>query len=83
MHVKKKKRHLGKSFLECVAEIVLLLIFFGLGAFVLGWLGVNLETTSMNHELIILLGILIISFVLMVACFLMHFIGKIFKRKDK
>ena len=39
--MKKKPKHLGKSFLECVAEIVLLLIFFGLGAFVLGWLGVN------------------------------------------
>ena len=57
--MKKDKKKIGAVLLEGLAEIVLTLICFGIGAFIVSLFGVNLDSPNIDGDLIILLGIVV------------------------
>ena len=56
---KSKKKFFWRSLLEGLAEIVLTLICFGIGAFIVSLFGVSLDSPNIDGDLIILLGIVV------------------------
>ena len=61
--MKKDKKKIGavllEGLLEGLAEIVLTLICFGIGAFIVSLFGVSLDSPNIDGDLIILLGIVV------------------------
>ena len=57
--MKKDKKKIGAVLLEGLAEIVLTLICFGIGAFIVSLFGVSLDSPNIDGDLIILLGIVV------------------------
>ena len=55
--MKKAKKKIRTVLLEIVAEIVLTLLCFGIGTFIIGLFGVSLDSPNIDGDLIILLGI--------------------------
>ena len=60
------KKKIGEALLEGLAEIVLMLIFFGIGALIFRLFGVNLDSSNLDFELVILFGMLAIVVVTVV-----------------
>ena len=57
--MKKDKKKLKEAFFEGLLEIVLTLIFFGIGALVVSAIGVELDSPNIDFDLIVLLGIIV------------------------
>ena len=57
--MKKDKKRIRDALLEGLIEIVLTLIFFGIGAFIISLFGVRLDSASMDFDLIALIGIIV------------------------
>lgn len=62
--MKKEKRRFREALLEALGELVLTLVFFGIGALVLNLFGIDISFAEADPDLIALLGILAA-----VACF--------------
>ena len=80
-----KKNSMAEGLLEALLEIVVSLICFGIGAFIVSLLGVNLDWASMDGDLMMLLGLLVIAapiaFFLLI-CALVHWLKKTVKNKS-
>ncbi len=57
--MKKDKKKIREVLLEGLAEIVMTLICFGIGALILSLFGVSLELAIIDYELIVLIGIVV------------------------
>ena len=57
--MKKDKKQLGGALLEGLGEIALTLIFFGIGALVIGLFGVKLDSPNIDGDFVILIGIVV------------------------
>ncbi len=81
--MKKDKKKLKEAFLDGLLEIVLTLVFFGIGALIIGAFGIKLDSPSMDFDLIVLLGIVVpvVGFGIVYA--LVKWFKKIIKRKEK
>lgn len=55
--MKKKKIQWRELIGEIVGELVIYLIFFGLGALVMGWFGVDIDADNVDGDLLCLVGI--------------------------
>ena len=77
--MKKDKKKLKEAFFEGLLEIVLTLIFFGIGALVVSAFGVELDSPNIDFDLIVLLGII----VPVLVCALVQWLKKIIKGKQK
>ena len=81
--MKKDKKKLKEVFFEGLLEIVLTLIFFGIGALIVSALGVKLDSPNIDFDLIILLGILVPVVVFGLVCTFVQWLKKIIKGKQK
>lgn len=55
--MKKDKKKLKEAFFEGLLEIVLTLIFLGIGALIVSVFGVELDSPNIDFDLIVLLGV--------------------------
>jgi len=68
---------------EGLLEIVLTLIFFGIGALIVSAFGIKLDSPNIDFDLIILLGILVPVVVFGLVCTFVQWLKKIIKGKQK
>ena len=68
------------TILEIVGEIVLTLIFFGIGALIVRAFGARLDSDGMDDELIILIGIVVFAVIIGIVFALVKLIKKIIKK---
>jgi len=81
--MKKDKRKLKEAFFEGLLEIVLTLIFFGIGAIIFSMFGVELDSKNIDFDLIVLLGIIVPVVVFGLIYALVQWIKKVIKGKQK
>ena len=81
--MKKDKKKLKEAFFEGLLEIVLTLIFFGIGALIVSTFGVELDSPNIDFDLIVLLGIIVPIVVFGLICKLVQWLKKIIKAKQK
>ena len=81
--MKKDKKKLKEAFFEGLLEIVLTLIFFGIGALIFSAFGVKLDSSNIDFDLIILLGIIVSVVVFGLVCTLVQRLKKIIRDKQK
>ena len=81
--MKKDKKKIGAVLLEGLAEIVLTLICFGIGAFIVSLFGVNLDSPNIDGDLIILLGIVVLVVIFGTVHTLVQWFKKIIASKRK
>ena len=81
--MKKDKKKLKEAVFEGLLEIVLTLIFFGIGSLVVSAFGVELDSTNIDFDLIVLLGIIVPVVVCALVCVLVKWLKKIIKCKQK
>ena len=79
--MKKDKKELKEALLEGLLEIVLTLIFFGIGALIFSAFGVKLDSPSIDFDLIVLLGIVVPVVVFGLIFVLVQWLKKIIKGK--
>lgn len=81
--MKKDKKHIGWALLEGLGELVLTLIFLGIGIFVVDLFGVDFESPNIDYDLIILLGVVVFFMNFGIVYALVQFIKKIILGKQK
>ncbi len=81
--MKKDKKKLKEAFFEGLLEILLTLIFFGIGALIFSAFGVELDSPNIDFDLIVLLGIVVPVVAFGIVCSLVHWLKKIIKGKQK
>ena len=81
--MKKDKKKLKEAFLEGILEIVLILIFFGIGALIVSAFGIELDSASIDSDWIILLGIIVLLVVFGLVFALVQWLKKIIGDKQK
>ena len=81
--MKKDKQRLREALLEGLLEIVLTLIFLGIGALIIRLFGVNLGSPNMDGDLILLLGIVVFLVVMGTIVALIQWFKKILGGKHK
>lgn len=73
------KKNKKEKLIEAIVEIVLTLLCLGIGVFVVGMFGVDIESDNLNYDLITLLGLIIFFLIFGVICALVQW----FKKKTK
>ena len=81
--MKKDKKKLKEAFSEGLLEIVLTLIFFGIGVLIVCAFGVELDSSNIDFDLIVLLGIIVPVVVFGLIRSLFQWLKKIIKGKQK
>lgn len=81
--MKKDKKKLKEAFFEGLLEIVLTLIFFGIGALIVSAFGVDLDSPNIDFDLIALLGIIVPIVAFGLVCTLVQWLKKIIEGKQK
>lgn len=81
--MKKDKKRPKEAFFEGLLEIVLTLIFFGIGALIVSAFGVELDSPNIDFDLIVLLGIIVPIVAFGLICKLVQWLKKIIKGKQK
>lgn len=57
--MKKDKKRIRGALVEGLIEVVLTLLCFGIGVFIISLFGVNLDSPNIDGDLIVLLGIVV------------------------
>ena len=81
--MKLNKKKLSEGLLEAILEIVLTLIFFGIGALIISMFGVELDSLDTDSDLIVLLGIVALVVLFGIVYALARFFKKAFGGKRK
>ncbi len=81
--MKREKRKFKEAFFEGLLEIVLTLIFFGIGALVVSAFGDELDSPNIDFDLIVLLGIIVPVVVFGLVHALVQWLKKTIKSKQK
>ncbi|MBR6680113.1 MAG: hypothetical protein IKL59_02510 [Clostridia bacterium] len=79
--MKKDKKKIGEALLEALGELVLMLIFFGIGILIMGLFGVELDSSGLDDELIILIGIIACAVIFAIIWIAVQWIKKIIRIK--
>ena len=81
--MKKDKGKLKEALLEGLLEIVLTLIFFGIGALIVSAFGVEFDSPNFDFDLIVLLGIIVFVVVFGLVYALVQWLKKKIRGKQK
>ena len=81
--MKKDKKKLKEVLFVGLLEIVVTLIFFGIGALIVGAFGVELDSPNIDLDLIILLGLIVFAVVFGIISALVERLKKMSKSKQK
>ena len=81
--MKLNKKKLSEGLLEAILEIVLTLIFFGIGALIISMFGVELDSLDTDGDLIVLIGIIVPIVLFGIVYALARFFKKTFGGKRK
>lgn len=81
--MKNDKQRLREALLEGLLEIVLTLIFFGIGVLIIRLFGIPLDSPNMDGDLILLLGIVVFLVVMGTILALIQWFKKIPGGKHK
>ncbi len=73
------KKNKKEKLIEAIVEIVLTLLCLGIGVFVVGMFGVDIESDNLDYDLITLLGLIIFFLIFGVICALVQW----FRKKTK
>ena len=73
------KKNKKEKLIEAIVELVLTLLCLGIGVFVVGMFGVDIESDNLDYDLITLLGLIIFFLIFGVICALVQW----FKKKTK
>ena len=76
-----KNRKTKEALCEGLLEIILTLIFFGIGALIISAFGIELDAPNIDFDLIVLLGIIVPAVALIFAFALVKWLKKIIKGK--
>lgn len=74
--MKKSKNRIGETLSEAMCELLLTLLFFGIGALVVCLFGVNGDLLAMDFEWIVLIGLAVTALIFGVICLLVRRIKK-------
>ena len=77
--MKKDKKQVKETLFEILCELILTLIFFGIGMFIFSLLGVNLDSPDIDGDLVVLVGIVAFFAIIGISFTLIKWIKK--KRK--
>lgn len=75
------KKYKKEKLIEAIVEIVLTLLCLGIGLFVVGMFGVDIESDNLDYDLITLFGLIIFFLTFGVICALVQWVKK--KTKGK
>ena len=78
--MKKDKKRIAEGLLEGLAELVLTLIFFGIGAYIVSWFGVDFNSPDVDHDLLVLLGIIALAVIVVIVYVLVRWIKKMIRK---
>ena len=81
--MKKDKKKLKEAFFEGLLELVLTVIFFGIGALIFSAFGVELDLPNIDFDLIVLLGIVVLLVSFGIVYSLVQWMKKIIKGKQE
>ena len=81
--MKKDKKKLKEAFFEGLLELVLTVIFFGIGALIFSAFGVELDSPNIDFDLIVLLGIVVLLVSFGIVYSLVQWMKKIIKGKQE
>ena len=81
--MKKDKKKIGEALLEALGELVLMLIFFGIGILIVRLFGVELDSSGLDDDLIILIGIIAFVVIFAIIWIMVQWIKKIIRNKRK
>ena len=81
--MKNNKKRIAEGLLEGLAELVLTLIFFGIGAYIVSLFGVDFNSPDVDHDLIVLLGIVAFFVIVGIVYALVQWIKKIIRARSK
>ena len=79
--MKKDKKRIAEGLLEGLAELVLTLIFFGVGAYIVSLFGVDFNSPDVDHDLLVLLGIAALAVIVVIVYVLVRWIKKMIRNK--
>ena len=77
--MKKDKKQVKETLFEILCELILTLIFFGIGMFIFSLFGVNLDSPDIDGDLVVLVGIVAFFAIIGISFTLVKWIKK--KRK--
>ena len=81
--MKKNKKHRTRDLIEAIGELLLTLLCFGIGIFIISLFGVDFESTNMDYDLIILLGLVSFFVIFGVVSAFVELLKKILREKCK
>ena len=81
--LKKDKKKIGEALLEALGELVLMLIFFGIGILIIRLFGIEFDSSVLDDDLIILIGIIACAVVFAIVWILVQWLKKIIKGNRK
>ena len=81
--MKKEKKKNKEALSEGIAEIVLTIIFFGIGVLIISLFGISIDSPHIDYDLLCLIGIVSVFGSFAIICAIVKWIKKAIKRKDK
>jgi len=78
--MKKDKKQKLYAFLEALAEVVLTMVCFGVGVFIVGLLGVDIESPNTDPDIVLLIGLVSFFIIFGIVCFLVRLLKKLIKK---
>ena len=81
--MKKEKRKIKEVLWETVCELLLALLFFGIGALILRAFGISRNNAAIDPELTVLIGFVAVAIPFLTAWFLVAWIKKRLKAPRK
>ena len=81
--MKRDKKRVKEGLIEALLEIVLTLVFFGIGALIVGVFGLEIDAPNIDFDLIVLIGIVALAFIFEIIFALIKLCKKMKNRKRK
>ena len=74
--MKRSKKEILRALLEGLCEVVLSLVCFGIGVFIISLFGVDFKSLGLDADLVLLIGIVVFLIIFLITYFLVQYIKK-------